>query len=169
VKIVLLVFLCLFFSFDALSQSETETKNAENPVEEVSLARDDGTGKPGETAEKFSVNDRRIYCIIQLNSEKSVAVKMNFIAAKAERLKPETKIVTVSYTTKENDNGVTFNASPNGVWAAGEYRVDIYIDNKLAKSKVFQIGKDANEASKEKLPAPKSFVPRKKINKSKND
>lgn len=167
-KIVLLVFLCLFFSFDISAQTESKTEDAENPVQEISLARDDGSGKPGETAENFNVTDRRIYCIIQLDSEKSVAVKMIFVAAKAERLKPETKIVTVSYTTKENDNGVTFNATPRGVWAAGEYRVDIYIDNKLAKSKKFEIGKATNEASKDKLPAPKSFAPPKKSKKSKN-
>ncbi len=164
-KIVLVISLCLFFSFNALAQTEPENKNAEISVEEISLARDDGNGKPGEIAEKFNTTDRPIYCIIELNAEKSVAVKMIFVAAKANNLKPETKIVTVSYTTKENENGVTFNAAPNGAWAAGSYRVDIYLNNKLAKSRAFEIGKSPNEAKKEKTIVPKTFAPRKKINK----
>ena len=164
-KIVLVISLCLFVSFAAFAQTEIDKKNPENIVEEISLARDDGSGKPGETAEKFVTTDVPIYCIIQINSEQSVVVKMVFVAAKANGLKPETKIVTVGYTTKNNENGVTFNASPNGVWAAGNYRVDIYINNKLAKSQTFAIEKSPTEAKKNKPTAPKSFAPRKKINK----
>ncbi len=165
-KLVLAVFLCLFFSFDAFAQTESNDKNVEITVKEISLARDDGSGKPGETIDKFITTDRPIHCIIELNSEKSVVVKMIFVAAKANGLKPETKIVTISYMTKGNENGVTFNASPNGVWAAGNYRVDIYINNKLARSRLFEIEKSVN---KEKSPAPKSFAPRKKITKSRKN
>jgi hypothetical protein len=170
VKIVLTAFFCLFLSFSVLSQTNQENKNPteekEVSVEQIYLARDDGKGNPGATVEKFNVSDRPVYCIIQLNTEKPVAVKMIFVAAKANRLKPETRIITVSYTTKENENGVTFNASPDGLWMAGEYRIDVYINNKLSKSRTFEIGNPTIEPSKEKIPTtPKSFAPRKKVKK----
>lgn len=172
-KIVLTVFFCLFISLSVLAQTTAENKNPPAvSVEEIYLARDDGKGNPGATVEKFSVKDRPIYCIIQLNTEKPVTVKMIFVAAKASRLKPETKIITVSYTTKENENGVTFNASPEGLWMAGEYRIDVYINDKLAKSRTFEIGNPAIEPSKDKLQQPpptKSFVPRKKVKKAQNN
>jgi hypothetical protein len=170
-KIILTVFFCLFINFGVLAQTNAENKNLkeekEVSVEEIYLARDDGKGNPGATVEKFSVNDRPVYCIIQLNTEKPVTVKMIFVAAKADRLKPETKIITVSYTTKENENGVTFNASPDGLWMAGEYRIDVYVNNKLAKSRAFEIGNPKIEFSKDKTQTtPKSFAPRKKIKKT---
>ncbi len=63
---------------------------------------------------------------------------MNLVAVKTNGLKLETKIIVVSYTTKENQNRVNFAASPDSVWAAGIYRVDIFIDGKLVKSQTFQ-------------------------------
>ncbi len=164
-KIVLIISLCLFFSFDAFAQTEPENKNAEISIEEISLARDDGSGKPGEITEKFLTTDTPIHCIIQLSSTKSATVKMILVAVKANGLKPETKSISVSYKTNGNENGVTFNASPRGVWAAGDYRADVYINDKFAKSQTFKIEKSPTEAQNEKPPAPKTFAPRKKNNK----
>jgi len=160
-KFVLAISLCLFFSFNALAQTEPDNKNAEVGIEEISLARDAANGKAGDVTDKFVTTDRPIHCIIQLNSDKSATVKMILIAVKANGLKPETKIVTVSYTTKENQNRVNFTASPDGVWAAGSYRVDIFINNKLARSQTFEIEKSSKEIDKEKPTTPKSFAPRK--------
>ncbi len=80
---------------------------------------------------------------------------MNFVAVKAGGLKPETKVVMVSYKTNGKHNVVNFNASPETVWAAGAYRVDILIDGKLAKGLEFEIKKSPKEITKEKQPLPK--------------
>ncbi len=159
-KIVLTISFCLIFSLKAFSQSEQNGNRSEFIVEEISLARDDGNGKSGDATDKFITTDRPIHCIIQLNSDKPATVKMNLVAVKTNGLKPETKIIVVNYTIKENQNRVNFNASPDGVWAAGIYRVDIYINNKLTKSRTFEIEKSPTAARKEK-----SLAPRKKINK----
>jgi len=164
-KLVLAVFLCLFFSFNAFPQSEEINKNPVVGVEEIVLARGDGSGKAGETTDKFRATDIPIFCFIQLDSEKPATVKMILIAVKAVSLKPESKVVTVSYTTKENQNGVNFTASPNGIWAAGDYRVDVYVDGKLAKSRTFIVEKSAEEIEKPKPAAPKSPAPRKSVKK----
>lgn len=157
-KLVLAISLCLFFAFNAFAQTDETIKNTEPAVEEITLARDDGSGQSGEPTEKFTVTDRPIYCVLQIASTKSVAVKMILVAVKANGLKPETKIVTLNYTSQKDETGVTFNASPGkGVWAAGDYRIDIFLDGKLAKSQTFQIEKSSKTI--EKPIAPKSFAP----------
>lgn len=164
-KFVLAVILCLFLGFNAFPQMDEPDKNSAVDVEEITLARGDGGGKAVEATDKFIVTDVPIFCFIQLDSEKSATVKMILIAVKAVGLKPESKIVTVSYATKEKQNRVNFTASPDGVWAAGDYRAEIYIDGKLAKSRAFTIEKSPLEIKKQKPIASKSLVPRKSIKK----
>lgn len=160
-KLVLVISVCLFFALNAIAQTDKSVENIEPVVEEITLARDDGSGQAGETTEKFTITDRPIYCVLQIASTKPVAVKMILAAVKANGLKPETKIVTLNYTTKENETGVTFNFSPGkSVWTAGDYRVDVYLDGKLAKSQKFQIENSSKPV--EKQFAPKSFAPRRK-------
>ena len=168
-KIVLAIFLCLFFSLNAVAQTEQNGNVAELVVEEVSLARDDGSGKPGEVTDKFIITDRPIHCLIQLNSDKSATVKMNLVAVKAIGLKPETKFVSVNYTTKENQNLVNFTASPDVVWAAGTYRVDIFINGKPARSRTFEIERSSRQIDKERQTPLKSLVPRKNTNKTRKN
>ncbi len=154
-KIFLTVFLCLFFGFNVFGQADQSENNKEIAVEEISLARDDGHGKAGEAANIFTTTDVPIHCFIGLNSMKAATVKMNFVAVKADGLRPETKIVTVSYKTNGNQDGVNFNASPETIWAAGKYRIDIFLDGKLAKSLEFEIKKSTKEIVKDKQPQPK--------------
>jgi hypothetical protein len=149
-KVFLTVFLCLFFGFNVSAQADSSEDNEKIGVEEISLARDDGSGKPGEAASVFITTDVPIHCFVQLASAKSVLVKMNLVAVKAGGLKPETKVVTVNYKTNGKGNVVNFNASPETVWAAGAYRIDILLDGKLAKSLEFEIRKSSKEVSKEK-------------------
>lgn len=142
-KLFLSLFLCLFVGFNLYSQTE----KAEIGVEEIALFRSDGKGNVGEATDKFTTIDRPIYCSVTLDSTKTAAVKMIIVAARAAGLKPETKVVTVNYATKENQNQIVFDASPNGVWAAGSYRADVYVNGKLAKSLAFEIEKSAKETA----------------------
>ena len=168
-KFVLAISLCLFFSLNAFTQTEQNKNAAEFVVEGISLARDDGSGKPGEVTDKFIITDRPIHCLIQLNSDKPATVKMNLVAVKANGLKPETKSITVSYTTKEDQNLVNFTASPDVVWAAGTYRIDIFVDGKFARSQAFEIEKSPKQIDKEKQTPPKSLVPRKIVKKNRRN
>jgi hypothetical protein len=155
-KIFLAVFLCLFFGFNVFGQTDSNENKEEITVEEISLARDDGKGNVSEATNNFTTTDVPIHCFVGLNSTKSVNVKMIFVAVKTETLRPETKVVTVSYKTSGKQDGVNFNASPETTWAAGAYRVDVFIDGKLSKSLEFEIKKSAKEVVKEKPAQPKS-------------
>lgn len=127
-------------------------------VEEIYLSKDNA-GKAGETVESFSTGDVPIHCVVRLDSTKSVIVKMNFVAEKVPGVKPETKVITVSYKTDGTQNQVNFTGKPDGFWTAGDYRIDIYIDEAAAASKRFAIKKTAGETGNPPLERVKLFTP----------
>ncbi len=147
-KIVLILLCFSFFGLNAFGQIEEIQDVA---VETISLARDDGKGKAGEEAEIFGTRDIPIHCLVQLNSTKSATVKMNLVAVKVPGVKAETKVVSVSYKTNGNQNRVKFTGKPEGIWTAGMYRIDIFIDGKASGSKDFEIQKSTQEIEREKL------------------
>lgn len=162
-KIFLAIFFCLYVNLNASGQAapgenKREIKE-ETGVEEISLARDDGSGKPGAAIDLFVTTDVPIHCFVRLNSTETVSVKMNFVAVKADGLKPESNVVTVNYKTNGTQNGINFNASPATIWAAGTYRIDILIDGRRAKSLNFEIKKSLKEIVREKQSPPKSKTP----------
>jgi hypothetical protein len=136
-------------------------------IEEVYLARDNGNGKAGEQAEEFRTTDVPVHCVILLDIPAKVTVKMNFVAVNVAGVKPETKVVTASYTTKETQNRVNFTGTPDGTWTPGRYRVDLFIDGKPARSVEFDIkASTANVAAANYLkpsePSKPKPVPKKK-------
>ncbi|MDQ3634964.1 MAG: hypothetical protein M3405_10730 [Acidobacteriota bacterium] len=143
-KFILTGSLCLFFVFGAFAQTKDLPEKTEQSVEKLSLARKDKDGNIEEGLEVFNTKDIPITCYIDLSSDIPTLVKMNFIAVKAKGLRADIKIVTVSYKTKDGENSVSFNASPNKIWAVGDYRVDIFLDGKLAASKEFKIEAKVN-------------------------
>ncbi len=137
-----LFFILLFvFSFhDALAQVKP---GLPAPGIDVYLAKDDGNGKAGEPVSEFNVTDIPIHCVVMLESTSSSVVKMNFVAMAVTGVKPETKIVTAIYTTREGQNRVNFTGRPDGYWTAGKYRVDLYVNNELVTNVEFLIKGDS--------------------------
>jgi hypothetical protein len=131
-------------------------------IEEVYLAKDDGHGKAGEQVSEFKVTDVPIYCVVLLESIKSSVVKMNFVAVSVAGVKPETKVVTASYTTKEGQNRVNFTGRPDGTWTPGKYRVDLYVDGKFVKDLEFVIRTAPKTMEAKFLQAPSKPQPKPK-------
>lgn len=123
-------------------------------VPEIILAKDDGLGKMGQPTTEFLPTDVPIYCIIQLDSSDPVTVKMNLVAVSVPGVRPETRVVSTVYTTKDMENRVDFTGRPAGLWVAGKYRVDVFLNNKPAGSKEFTVDKapkDANSSPREAI------------------
>ena len=169
--IFLLACLLLLFGFNTFAQTENSLQEEQGSsaekvsVQTITLARDDGKGKPGEETDVFGTRDIPIYCLVQLDSVKPATVKMNLVVVNVPGLKSETKLFTVSYTTNGNQSRVRFTGKPEGIWTAGKYRIDIFIDNQTAGSREFEIQKSAQEIQKEK-DSPQT--PPKTLQKSKN-
>lgn len=152
-KTLFLLLFCALFSLTAHAQDVPPPADG---VEDVYLAKDDGEGKAGDVVTTFGISDIPIHCIVQLDTVKITTVKMNLVAVSVPGVKPETKVVTTSYTTKGNENQVNFTGRPDKVWTPGKYRVDIFLDGKLAKSHDFIIQKSvtANPAVNSLQPKP---------------
>jgi len=120
----------------AIAQGDTARPSS---IEEVYLAKDDGEGKAGEQVTEFRTTDVPIYCVVLLESDAKRVVKMNFVAVSVSGVKPETKVVTASYTTREGQNRVNFTGRPEGKWTPGKYRVDLFLDGKIARNVEFEI------------------------------
>lgn len=106
---------------------------------EVYFAKDDGTGKAGEEATSFVTTDVPIYCVVQLDSAVPTTVKMNLVAVAVPGVKAQTKVVSTTYTTKDNQDRVNFSGRPAGQWVAGRYRVDIFVGNSAVVSREFAV------------------------------
>lgn len=165
-KFIFSIALCLFLGWNASGQITADYKRTAAGIKEISLAKDDGKGNIGEITGSFLTTDTPIHFIIQLDSMESVTVKMNLIAVKAVGMKPETKSIDVSFTTNGKQSQVNFDASPSGLWAAGNYRADIFLNGKLAESCSFDIEKSPNEPEPKKSVPAKNFAPRKKTRKN---
>ena len=108
---------------------------------EIYLAKDDGTGKAGDEASSFVTTDVPIYAVVMLGSATPVKVKMNLVAVAVNGVKPDTKVVSTSYLTRDNENRVNFTGRPVGQWVPGRYRVDIFVDDKPVVSREFAVQK----------------------------
>ncbi len=150
-KIILLTTLCLLLALSGFAQVAEDEKTPVPEtvgVEQLYLAKDNGEGKAGDEAESFLTTDIPIYCVVVLNSPKPATVKMNFVAVSVQGVKAETKVISVRYKTNGKQNRVSFTGKPEGVWTAGSYRIDIFIDDKLAVGKTFEIKKSPSEIQK---------------------
>ena len=156
------VFFTVFFTSDIFGQSERNQIAATDvfiqKIEKIYLAKDD-KGKAGAEAESFSTTDIPIHCVIYLKSDKPTIIKMNFIAVKVAGVKPETKVISASYKTVGSQNQVYFTGKPEGLWTAGSYRIDIFVDGEAAGNKEFEIIKSPDEFRNPISPAVKNLIP----------
>jgi hypothetical protein len=128
-------------------------------IDEVYLAKDDGTGHADTAATTiFLPTDIPIYCVVQLDAPTPATVKMDLVAASVPGVKAETKVVSASYTTKNGQNRVNFYGKPDGTWAPGKYRADIFVDGKLATNVAFEI-----KAPAKAVTASRAFQPGKTV------
>lgn len=135
-KALYTIIACLILSVAIFAQSEPPAPPA---VEDVYLAKDDGKGRAGDPSAEFRVTDIPIYCVVVLDSNANAVIKMNFVAVSVSGVRPETKVVSASYTTNERQNRVNFTGRPEGKWTPGKYRVEVFLDGKIAKNVEFEI------------------------------
>ena len=147
-KIAGTLFVCLLMACAAFAQTSADEEI--QTVEELTIARDNGSGEIGEEQETFSPNDVPIHCSIVLSSRKAATVKMNIVFLKPGAAKSESKILTVSYKTNGKQNMVNFTGAPDKLWTVGNYRIDIFLDGILSTSKEFEVKAAAKIAAKPK-------------------
>ena len=150
------IIFCLLLSFCVGGQTDLNQGNKQVGVAEIYLAKDDGNGKAGDVVTSFQTTDIPIYCIVQLDSMSPVTVKMSLVAVNVKGVKAETKVITTSYKTNGKQSKVSFTGTPEGNWVAGNYRVDIFLDNKPVGNQAFDIQNAAQQTDKDKQNLPKA-------------
>jgi len=136
------IFILLFLFCIGLTAQSSEPVKADpgaSVVEDLYLARDDGGGKAGDVTSTFSPADIPIHCIVVLSKTHPIGVKMNFVAVKVAGVKPESRVVSSAYTTRQGQDRVFFTGRPDRRWVAGVYRIDIFVEGKLEKSLAFEV------------------------------
>ncbi len=115
------------------------TESGSGALENVHLARDDGRGRAGETVTGFKPTDNPLYCVVQLREPKDgTKVKAEWIVVNAggER---DTKFLEKEFKTTGEMDVVTFTAKLPREWPDGDYKVNVFVNDKLEKSLDFQI------------------------------
>ncbi len=116
-----------------------QTPESEMGAAEIYLAKDDGKGNPGEPATEFSTTDTPIHCVVKLGDTAPVTVKMFLVAVNVSGVKPDSRVVSASFTTSDGQNEVFFNGRPQKLWFSGTYRADIFVDGKPFRSLDFVV------------------------------
>jgi len=159
-RFALVLALLTLLSITALAQEPVTSPTAPlGKVEDVYLARDNGEGKAGDVVEVFTTADVRIHCVVMLTEFDPTPVKMLLVAVKVPGVKPESKVVTAAYMTKQGQDRVYFSGSPDGKWVAGTYRIDIFVEEKKERSVTFEIKGGSEPAAATKF-APSKPVKR---------
>lgn len=115
------------------------------PIEEIAdkpivyLSKDDGNGNAGEETTVFNTTDIPIHCVVIIGTGSTSTVKMNLVAIAVEGVKSETKVVSIVYAMKKEEDRVFFTGRPKTTWNAGRYRADVFVDGALIKNLEFEI------------------------------
>jgi hypothetical protein len=132
---IVTVFLCMVGS--GISQESDSPPASE--MAEVFLAKKGADGQAGERTANFLVTDIPIFCVVRLPTPGVASVRLDFIAAKVPGVKPESKVVSLRYVTKEAEDRVNFSGKPQGLWVPGTYRVDVFVGTKRVSNIEFEI------------------------------
>ena len=115
------------------------TKATTVEITKVYMAKDDGSGEPGDEAESFAASDHTIHCIVELDHPaEGTAVKFDWIAVATSEWKDHS-IKALDYTTKALEKKIHAHLTAPRDWPEGDYKVDVYINDQLAHSITYKV------------------------------
>jgi len=131
---------------DGVEVSRKDTSGAHSNTGEFTLdvaemRKDDGKGQISkEATETFSQSEKKIHCYISWDNPKSgTRIKFVYIAVDAGTLQNETIKKINLVTENDTDNLAHSSLTPRKPFPKGSYKVDIYINDKLARTVEYKI------------------------------
>ena len=112
--------------------------SGETKVEKITLAKDDGSGNVGETVESLTPADRQFHATGELDKGADAKVKADLIAVETAQGN-NVKVLSNDYEVGGIENQVHLKYSLPNDWPAGSYKIDVYVNDKLAQTKEFKI------------------------------
>jgi hypothetical protein len=121
------------------SDTSPAIKTSTGAIEELHMAKDDGTGSPGDETNVFSPGDRTIHCVAKLaNAKSGTKMKFSWFIVDADGAKNE-KIKDIDYTTRSLENVVHGHLTLPQDWPSGKYRVDVYVNDNLEETAQYAV------------------------------
>ena len=115
------------------STANQNSATADVEISSAYMARDN-SGEPGEEVQSFQPSDRIVHCVVKLSeAQTGTIVKFKWFAVDAGEDKNEL-IKELDYTTKPNEDTVKAHLTFSRDWTAGEYKVDVYLNDQFARS-----------------------------------
>lgn len=103
------------------------------------LARDNGNEEPGDEVQSFSPSDRTVHVVVQLDhAAEGTQVSFDWIAVDAGGLK-DRSIKKLDYMTKALESKVHAHLTVPEDWPEGDFKVDIYLNDQLARSIAYKV------------------------------
>jgi len=83
--------------------------------------------------------DQTFYCIVELaNAPDDTKLKAVWTGVEVEGEQPDL-LIDQAEITAGNQNVFTFDLTNNGLWPAGKYKVDLYLNDKLDQTLEFEV------------------------------
>jgi hypothetical protein len=103
-------------------------------IKEIHMAKDDGSGAPGDETQSFAPGDRTIHCVATLKEAKAgTQMKFAWWIVDAEGSKNQ-KIKEIDYSTKPLENVVHGHLTLPQDWPAGKYKCQVSVNGDLDKT-----------------------------------
>lgn len=108
-------------------------------IEEIHMARDDGSGAPGTETDTFATGDRTIHCVTTLKEAKpGTQMRFAWWIVDADNTQNQ-KVKEFDYTTKERENIVHAHLTLPKDWPKGKYKVQVYVNGDLDKTALYTV------------------------------
>lgn len=131
----LLIFVVLACNFSTNSNSGSNS----GPISKMTMAKDNGSGEPGDETNTFRPSDHKIHCLVTLKTPKEgTKISFGWWIVDAEGTKNE-KLKDLDYTTDSDVKVVHGNLSTTRDWPSGKYKVEARVDGNLEKTVAFTI------------------------------
>jgi hypothetical protein len=126
-------------SGSASNSSSSHSASTGDLISEIHMAKDDGSGAPGDEATVFTPGDRTIHCVVTLKDTKSgTRMKFSWWIVDADGAKNE-KIKDIDYTTRSLENVVHGHLTLPSNWPKGKYKVEVYVNDNLDKTVFYEV------------------------------
>jgi hypothetical protein len=108
-------------------------------IASVHMARDNGSGEPGDEVDSFGPSDRTVFCVVELSeAQAGSTLKFKWTAVAAGELKGHV-LKELEYTTKAQEKKVHAHLTLQQDWPAGDWKVDVYLNGQFARSVAYTI------------------------------
>jgi hypothetical protein len=102
-------------------------------IKDIHMAKDDGSGAPGDETKSFAPGDRTVHCVATLKEAKA-GTQMKFAWSAVDIKGKNTKIQEIDYTTGALENLVHGHLTYPQDWPAGKYKCQVFVNGDLDRT-----------------------------------